>query len=115
MLNASEVMDVNKNAVRTIARIAARLRTLFFLKYCLDRCLMVLVLLLPNRISLMSSPPLLHNSAILNPNNAVGKLGDFIVMGNHYKCLVELLAGYFQKPQHITASLTVQIAGRFVG
>lgn len=114
MLNASEVMDVNKNAVRTIARIAARLRTLFFMKYCLDSRLMVFVLLLPNRMSFIVPPPLLYDFAILNPNNTVGELGDLIVMSNHYKSLLKFLAGYFQKPQHITAGLAVQVAGRFV-
>jgi len=114
MLNTSEVMDVNKNAVRTIARIAARLRTLFFLKYCLDSRLMVFVLLLPNRMSFIVSPPLLHDLAILNSNDTVGKLGNLIIMSNHHDGLVEFLTCGFQKPQHIGAGLAVQVAGGFI-
>ena len=51
MLNTNEVMEVNRNAVSMIASIAARFRTLFFLKYRLDNRLITSVLLLPNNMS----------------------------------------------------------------
>ena len=51
---------------------------------------------------------------ILDPNDAVGKLGDLTVMGNHHEGLMEFLACGFQKPQHIGAGLAVQIASRFI-
>ena len=56
------------------------------------------LLLFPNRMSFMVPPPLLHDFAILDPNNAVSKLGDLTVMGNHHEGLVEFLACGFQKP-----------------
>ena len=62
----------------------------------------------------MFSPPLLGNPAVLNTNNAVGKLSDLIIMGNHYEGLVEFCAGNFQQAQHIAAGHTIQIAGRLV-
>ena len=65
-------------------------------------------------MSFIVPPPLLHNLTILDPNNAVVKLSDLIIMGNHYKGLVEFCAGNFQQAQHIAAGHTIQIAGRLV-
>ena len=76
--------------------------------------LMTALLLLPNRMSFIVPPPLLHNLTILDPNNAVGKLGDFTVMGDHHEGLVEFLACGFQKPQHIGTGFAVQVAGGFI-
>ena len=59
-------------------------------------------------------PPLLHDLAILNPNDTVGKLGNLIIMSNHHEGLVEFLTCGFQKPQHISAGLAVQVAGGFI-
>lgn len=103
MLNVSEMIEVNRNAVSVIARIAVTFRTLFFLKYFFERFFITFVLLFPKRISLMFLSPLLRDFTIFNPNNAVGKLGDFVVVGNHYQRLMEFFAGGFQKPQYITA------------
>ena len=58
----------------------------------------------------MFSPPLLGNPAVLNTNNAVGKLGDLIVMSNHHNGLMEFLAGHFQKAQYIAAGSAVKVS-----
>ncbi len=63
----------------------------------------------------MFSPPLLGNPAVLNTNNAVGKLGDLIVMSNHHNGLMKFLAGHFQKTQYIAAGSAVKVSSRFVG
>ena len=65
-------------------------------------------------MSFIVSAPLLKNPAVLNADNAVGKLGDLVVMGYHHQRLMEFAAGFFQQAQHITARPAVQIAGRFV-
>ena len=52
-------------------------------------------LLLPNKMSFIVSAPLLKNPAVLNADNAVGKLGDLVVVGNHHQCgspLIERIA-----------------------
>ena len=56
----------------------------------------------------------MHDLSIFNPNDTVSKLGDLIIMSNHYKGLVEFLTGYFQKSQYITAGSAVQVSCRFV-
>jgi hypothetical protein len=58
--------------------------------------------------------PLLYDFSILNSNDTISKLGNLAVMSNHYKSLVEFLAGNFQKSQYVAAGSAVQIAGRFV-
>ena len=69
----------------------------------------------PNKYHSFSFAPLLGNLAILNADNAVGKLGNLGIVGNHHKGLVEFLAGYLQKSQYIGAGFAVQIAGGFIG
>ena len=65
-------------------------------------------------MSFIVSTPLLKNPAIFNAYNAVGKLGDLVIVGYHHQRLMEFAAGRFQKTQHIAARPAVQIAGRFV-
>ena len=57
--------------------------------------LMTAPLLFPNKISFMPTPSLLGNPAVLNADDAVGKLGDLVVVGNHHQGLVELTTGGF--------------------
>ena len=78
-----------------MANIAAIFRTLFFLKYRFERRLITAMLLLPNRISFIYDTPLLHNFPILNTDDPICKLGDLAIMGNHYKRLMEFMAGGF--------------------
>ena len=65
-------------------------------------------------MSFIVSVPLLKNPAVLNADNAVGKLGNLVVMGYHHQRLMKFTAGCFQQAQHIAARPAVQIAGRFV-
>ena len=66
------------------------------------------------KIANAAMPSLPGNPAVLNADNAVGKLGDFVVVGNHYQRLMEFVAFGFQNPQYIVARPTVQIADRLV-
>ena len=43
------------------------------------------------------SPPLTYNLAVLNPHNAVGKLGNFVVVGNHHNGLVKFPASTLEQ------------------
>ena len=43
------------------------------------------------------------------------KVGNVIVVGNHYDGLAKLCAGALDKPQHLCAGLAVKVAGRLVG
>ena len=54
------------------------------------------------------------NLAVLDSHNAVGKLGDFVVVGNHYDSLMKLHAGTFQQTQYIGACFAVQVTRRLV-
>ena len=105
---------VKRKVVRAIAMTAITFRILLLRKLRFASFLMTALLLLPNRMSFIGLPPLLHDLTILDPNDAVGKLGDLTVMGNHHEGLMEFLACGFQKPQHIGAGLAVQIASRFI-
>ena len=96
MLNARDVIEVNRKAVRKMAKMAAIFRTLFFLNYLVERRLITSMLLLPNRLSFIYGTPLLHDFPVLNTDNPVCKLGNLAVMGNHDKRLMEFLAGNFQ-------------------
>ena len=66
------------------------------------------VLLFPNKMSFIVYAPLFRNFSIFNADNAVRKLGNFVIVGNHYKGLAELLAGSFQKSQNIVTRPAIQ-------
>lgn len=66
------------------------------------------------KIANAAMPSLPGNPAVLNADNAVGKLGDFVVVGNHYQRLMEFVAFGFQNPQYIAARSAVQVAGGLV-
>ena len=55
----------------------------------------------------MFSPPLLGNPAVLNTNNAVGKLGDLIVMSNHHNGLMNFWLVIFKRPEDYLVFLAV--------
>ena len=87
---------------------------LLALKYRLANFLIMGLLLLPNKISFILNTPSFRNFPILNTDNPICKLGDLVVMGNHHKGLVKLLAAYFQQAEDIAARPAVEVARRFV-
>ena len=56
-----------------------------------------------------------HDPAVLDADDAVSHLGDFLIMGDHHHSLGKLLAGHLHEAQHILAGSAVQIAGGLVG
>ena len=60
----------------------------------------------------IAATPSAHDFAVLDPHDAVGQLGDLVVVGDHHDGLVELRAGALEQAQHIGAGLAVQVAGR---
>ena len=89
--------DVKRKVVRAIAITAITFRILLLRKLRFARFLMIALLLLPNKMSFIVPPPLLHNPAIFDPNDTVSKLGNLAVVGNHHEGLMEFLASNFQK------------------
>ena len=55
-----------------------------------------------------------HDPSVLDADDAVGHLGDFLIVGNHHHGLGELLTRHLHEPQHILAGFAVQVAGGLV-
>ena len=53
--------------------------------------------------------------AVLNADDAVRQLSDFLVVGDHHDGLAEFLARHPQKRQHVLTGAAVKVAGRLVG
>ena len=62
-----------------------------------------------------STPSALDDPAVLNADDAVGHLGDLLVVGDHHNRLTVLLAGHLEQTQHVLAGFGVEVSGRLVG
>ena len=56
----------------------------------------------------------MDNAAVLNTDNPVRQLGDFLVVGNHHNGLSKFPAGHLQKAENILAGFAVQVAGGLI-
>lgn len=104
--------EANKNAVSAIARIAVLLRVLLLWKLRFESSFTAARVSFSNSII---SPSSFLDFSIFNTDNAVCKLGDSVIMRNHYYRLMEFHAGNFQEGKNVLTRPAVQIASRFVG
>ena len=61
-----------------------------------------------------STPSALDDPAVLNADDAVGHLGDLLVVGDHHDGLGKFLTAHLQQTQNILTGLAVQITCRFI-
>ena len=84
--------EVNSTVVSAIAMTAMILRFLDAFRLRSDRRRMHLRL---DTLSMSRTPLRVHDLPVLNADDAVRKLGDLLVVGDHDNGLTEFLAGYF--------------------